>query len=96
MRVGLLVVGLATLLVAADADGHTDIKRMLAYSSMEKMGLIAIAAAAGTTLAIAALLLHVARPRHRQDRAVPGRRSTAGRAPLDGDRRHQRVMRRSR
>lgn len=36
-----------------------DVKRMLAYSSMEHMGLIAIAAAAGTTLAIAALLLHV-------------------------------------
>ncbi len=36
-----------------------DIKRMLAYSSMENMGLIAVAAAAGTTLAIAALLLHV-------------------------------------
>ena len=36
-----------------------DVKRMLAYSSMENMGLIAIAAAAGTTLAIAALLLHV-------------------------------------
>jgi hydrogenase-4 component F len=32
---------------------------MLAYSSMENMGLIAIAAAAGTPLAIAALLLHV-------------------------------------
>ena len=32
---------------------------MLAYSSMENMGLIAIAAAAGTKLAIAALLLHV-------------------------------------
>ena len=36
-----------------------DVKRMLAYSSMENMGLIAVAAAAGTTLAIAALLLHV-------------------------------------
>ena len=36
-----------------------DLKRMLAYSSMENMGLIAIAAAAGTKLAIAALLLHV-------------------------------------
>ncbi len=32
---------------------------MLAYSSMENMGLIAVAAAAGTKLAIAALLLHV-------------------------------------
>jgi hydrogenase-4 component F len=32
---------------------------MLAYSSMENMGLIAVAAAAGTRLAVAALLLHV-------------------------------------
>ena len=37
----------------------SDLKRMLAYSSMENMGLIAIAAAAGTKLAITALLLHV-------------------------------------
>jgi len=37
----------------------TDLKRMLAHSSMENMGLIAVAAAAGTQLAIAALLLHV-------------------------------------
>jgi hydrogenase-4 component F len=60
MRSGLLIVGLATLLIAALMLTVTpDIKRMLAYSSMENMGLIAIAAAAGTTLAIAALLLHV-------------------------------------
>ncbi|BBZ72244.1 proton-conducting transporter transmembrane domain-containing protein [Mycobacterium paraseoulense] len=60
MRSGLLAVGLATLVVAALMLTVTpDIKRMLAYSSMENMGLIAIAAAAGTTLAIAALLLHV-------------------------------------
>ncbi|MCV7030614.1 proton-conducting transporter transmembrane domain-containing protein [Mycobacterium sherrisii] len=60
LRGGLLVVGLATLLVAALMLTVTaDIKRMLAYSSMENMGLIAIAAAAGTTLAISALLLHV-------------------------------------
>ena len=60
LRTGLLVLGLATLLVAALMLTVTgDIKRMLAYSSMENMGLIAIAAAAGTTLAIAALLLHV-------------------------------------
>ena len=51
---------MATLLVAALMLTVTgDVKRMLAYSSMENMGLIAIAAAAGTTLAIAALLLHV-------------------------------------
>jgi hydrogenase-4 component F len=60
LRAGLLVVGLVTLLVAVlMLSVASDIKRMLAYSSMENMGLIAIAAAAGTTLAIAALLLHV-------------------------------------
>lgn len=60
LRTGLLVVGLATLLIAALMLTVTgDVKRMLAYSSMENMGLIAIAAAAGTRLAIAALLLHV-------------------------------------
>ena len=60
MRWGLLVVGLATVGVAAMLLTVTgDLKRMLAYSSMENMGLIAIAAAAGTELAIAALLLHV-------------------------------------
>lgn len=50
LRNGLLVVGLATLLVAVLMLTVTgDVKRMLAYSSMEHMGLIAIAA----------LLLHV-------------------------------------
>jgi hydrogenase-4 component F len=60
MRSGLMVIGLVTLLIAALMLTVTpDIKRMFAYSSMENMGLIAIAASAGTTLAIAALLLHV-------------------------------------
>jgi hydrogenase-4 component F len=60
LRVGLLIVGLLTLLIAASLlVVQTDFKRMLAYSSMENMGLVAIAAAAGTELAIAALLLHV-------------------------------------
>jgi hydrogenase-4 component F len=60
LRAGLLVLGLATLLVAVLMLTITpDIKRMLAYSSMENMGLIALAAAAGTTLAITGLLLHV-------------------------------------
>jgi hydrogenase-4 component F len=60
LRVGLLVVGLLTLAVAAALlFVQTDVKRMLAYSSMENMGLVAVAAAAGTRLAIAALLLHV-------------------------------------
>ena len=60
LRTGLIVVGLVTLLIAALMLTVTgDVKRMLAYSSMENMGLIAIAAASGTPLAIAALLLHV-------------------------------------
>ena len=60
LRTGLLTVGLLTLLVAASMlVVQKDFKRMLAYSSMENMGLIAIAASAGTRLAIAAILLHV-------------------------------------
>ena len=60
LRAGLLIVGLLTLLIAASLlVVQTDFKRMLAYSSMENMGLVAIAAAAGTELAVAALLLHV-------------------------------------
>jgi len=60
LRAGLLIVGLLTLMIAASLlVVQTDFKRMLAYSSMENMGLIAVAAAAGTKLAIAALLLHV-------------------------------------
>jgi hydrogenase-4 component F len=60
LRTGLLIVGLLTLLIAASLlVVQTDFKRMLAYSSMENMGLVAVAAAASTKLAIAALLLHV-------------------------------------
>ncbi|MGV0719597.1 proton-conducting transporter membrane subunit [Mycolicibacterium elephantis] len=60
LRTGLIVLGLMTLLISALMLVVTgDVKRMLAYSSMENMGLIAIAAAAGTPLAIAGLLLHV-------------------------------------
>ncbi len=60
LRAGLVITGLLTVAIAALLlTVTTDLKRMLAYSSMENMGLIAIAAAAGTTLAIAALLLHV-------------------------------------
>ncbi len=60
LRTGLLIVGLLTVLIAASLlVVQTDFKRMLAYSSMENMGLVAVAAAAGTTLAVAALLLHV-------------------------------------
>ena len=60
LRTGLLIAGLLTLVIAASLlVVQRDFKRMLAYSSMENMGLVAVAAAAGTELAIAALLLHV-------------------------------------
>jgi hydrogenase-4 component F len=60
-RTLLLVMALATLALAALLlIGQRDYKRMLAYSSMEHMGLIALAAALGSQLAVAALLLHMA------------------------------------
>ncbi|HET9169138.1 MAG TPA: proton-conducting transporter membrane subunit [Actinospica sp.] len=60
-RTLLTVMGLGTLLLAAIAlIRQRDYKRMLAYSSMEHMGLIAIGAAIGTPLALAAILLHIA------------------------------------
>ncbi|MEU7875799.1 proton-conducting transporter membrane subunit [Dactylosporangium sp. NPDC049140] len=61
LRTLLLIMALATLALAAVLlIGQRDYKRMLAYSSMEHMGLIALAAAIGTQLAVAALLLHMA------------------------------------
>jgi hydrogenase-4 component F len=60
LRGGLIILGLLTLTVAAALlIGQRDLKRMLAYSSLEHMGLIAVAAAAGNQLAVAALLLHI-------------------------------------
>jgi hydrogenase-4 component F len=56
----LVTVGILSLVVAASLlITQRDYKRMLAYSSMEHMGLIALGAAAGTRLAIAAVLLHI-------------------------------------
>ncbi len=55
-----IVVGLGSLLVAAALlIAQRDYKRMLAYSSVEHMGLLALGAAAGSPLAIAAVLLHI-------------------------------------
>jgi hydrogenase-4 component F len=59
-RALLLVVGVASLLLATlMLIAQRDLKRMLAYSSIEHMGLLAIGAAVGTPLAIAAVLLHI-------------------------------------
>jgi hydrogenase-4 component F len=55
-----IVVGLASLVLAATMlIAQRDYKRMLAYSSIEHMGLLALGAAAGSPLAIAAVLLHI-------------------------------------
>lgn len=56
----LLIVALASLTVAALLLlAQRDYKRLLAYSSIEHMGLIALGAAIGGPLASAALLLHI-------------------------------------
>jgi hydrogenase-4 component F len=52
---GLLSLAVATLLMIAQRD----LKRLLAYSSIEHVGVLALAAAVGGPLAIAAALLHV-------------------------------------
>ncbi len=59
-RALLLVVGMASLLLATVMlIAQRDLKRMLAYSSIEHMGLLAVAAAVGSPLALAAVLLHI-------------------------------------
>lgn len=60
LRTLLLVVGIGSVGVAASMMiSQRDYKRLLAYSSVEHMGLVVIGVAVGTRLAIAALLLHV-------------------------------------
>ena len=60
VRTLLLVVALASLALAASLLlAQRDYKRLLAYSSIEHMGLVVIGVAAGTPLAIAAVLLHI-------------------------------------
>ena len=57
---GLLIMGLATIVVAALLlIEQRDFKRLFAYSSLENMGVIAVAASIGTRTAIFALLLQV-------------------------------------
>jgi hydrogenase-4 component F len=60
-RVLLAGIALLTLTLAAGLLlAQRDYKRMLAYSSMEHMSLIALAAAVGSPLALSAALLHIA------------------------------------
>jgi hydrogenase-4 component F len=98
LRTMLVIVALTTLAAAAVLlIGQRDYKRMLAYSSMEHMGLIALGAAVGSQLAIAAVLLHMAGHglaktvaflgsghilHHHGSTAIAGVRGLAGRLPL--------------
>lgn len=60
MRQMLLAAGLLSLAVTAGLVAtQRDFKRLLAYSSIEHMGLLAIGAAAGGPVALAAVLLHM-------------------------------------
>jgi hydrogenase-4 component F len=60
LRVLLLIAGVASVLLAgALLLAQTDYKRLLAYSSIEHVGLMAIGAAIGSRLAVAGLLLHM-------------------------------------
>ncbi|NBH01718.1 proton-conducting transporter membrane subunit [Amycolatopsis sp. SID8362] len=59
-RTLLIVMALASLVLAASLLlAQRDYKRMLAYSSIEHLGLVALGAAVGSPLALAAALLHV-------------------------------------
>jgi hydrogenase-4 component F len=59
-RALLIVLSLASITLAASLLlAQKDYKRMLAYSSIENMGLLALGAAIGSPLAVAAVLLHI-------------------------------------
>src|SRR6202451_1807446 len=56
----LLVFGIASLLLASlYVFGQRDIKRLLAYSSIEHMGILAIGVSFGAPVALAGVMLHV-------------------------------------
>jgi hydrogenase-4 component F len=59
-RDALLAFGVASLLLAAlYVFGQRDIKRLLAYSSIEHMGILAIGVSFGAPVALAGVMLHV-------------------------------------
>ncbi len=59
-RDGLLAFGVASLLLASlYVFGQRDVKRLLAYSSVEHMGILAIGVSFGAPVALAGVLLHV-------------------------------------
>jgi len=59
-RDALLAFGMASLLLAAlYVFGQRDVKRLLAYSSVEHMGILAIGVSFGAPVALAGVMLHV-------------------------------------
>ncbi len=59
-RDALLVFGVASLLLAAlYLFGQRDVKRLLAYSSIEHMGILAVGVSFGAPVALAGVMLHV-------------------------------------
>jgi hydrogenase-4 component F len=59
-RDALLALGVASLLLAAlYLFGQRDVKRLLAYSSIEHMGILAIGVSFGAPVALAGVMLHV-------------------------------------
>jgi hydrogenase-4 component F len=59
-RDALLAFGVASLLLASlYVFGQRDVKRLLAYSSVEHMGILAIGVSFGAPIALAGVLLHV-------------------------------------
>ena len=81
-RTLLAILAVASLLLAASLlIGQRDYKRMLAYSSIEHMGLLALGAAAGGPLAIGRGAAAHARPRPGQGVAVRLRRARCCRPP---------------
>ena len=59
-RDALLAFGVASLLLAAlYVFGQRDVKRLLAYSSVEHMGILAIGVSFGAPVALAGVMLHV-------------------------------------
>jgi hydrogenase-4 component F len=59
-RAALLAFGIASLLLASlYVFGQRDVKRFLAYSSVEHMGILAIGVSFGAPIALAGVLLHV-------------------------------------
>ena len=93
-RVLLAALAVVSLLVAASLLlAQRDYQRMLAYSSTGQLGLVALGAAIGGPLALAAVLLHLLGHGAGEGRAVPRRRADPPGHRHQPDRRRARARR---